>query len=120
LTPSRWAGTATRAGGRRTGRHTATRLSIRRANLRHHWNVTNDTTPQTPLPPDPERYDEYRNVAARKRGLKQPYIAGGDDPNLPQQLERERPYVLLLALMVAAIVALGFVLGIVSAIITGA
>ena len=82
--------------------------------------MTDDTAPQTPLPPDPARYDEYRNVAARKRGLKQPYITGGEDPNLPQQLERERPYVLLLALMVAAIVALGFLLGIVSALITGA
>ncbi|HEY3335526.1 MAG TPA: hypothetical protein VGK16_09870 [Candidatus Limnocylindrales bacterium] len=72
------------------------------------------------LPPDPARYDEYRNVAARKRGLAQPYIAGGEDPELPQQLERERPYLRLLVGMVALIVALGFVLGIVSAIITGA
>ncbi|HEU0244537.1 MAG TPA: hypothetical protein VFQ75_11580 [Candidatus Limnocylindrales bacterium] len=72
------------------------------------------------LPPDPEKYDEYRNVAARKRGLEQPYITGGDDPNLPEELERERPYVWMLVAMVAAIVALGFVLGIASAIITGA
>jgi hypothetical protein len=82
--------------------------------------VTDDTTPEAPLPPDPARYDEYRNVAARKRGLEQPYITGGEDPDLPAELERERPYVLLLVLMVAAIVALGFVLGIVGAIVTGA
>jgi hypothetical protein len=95
-------------------------LRIRRANLRHHGDVTDDTAPQAPLPPDPARYDEYRNVAARKRGLEQPYITGGDDPELPQQLERERPYVLLLVLMIAAIVALGFGLGIVGVLITGA
>ena len=41
------------------------------------------------LPPDPERYDEYRNVAARKRGLPKPYIAGGEDPDLPEP--RSRP-----------------------------
>lgn len=73
----------------------------------------------TTLPPDPEKYDEYRNVAARKRGLPQPYIAGGDDPQLGETLERERPYVRLLVGMVVVIVLLGFVLGIVSALITG-
>ena len=71
------------------------------------------------LPPDPERYDEYRNVAARKRGLPKPYIAGGEDPDLPETLAAERPYVRILLGMVIAIVLLGFVLGIVSAIITG-
>lgn len=109
-----------RATGRRAGRHAGSPASrIRRANLRHDGSVTDDTGPQAPLPPDPEKYDDYRNVAARKRGLEQPYIVGGEDPNLPEQLERERPYVRLLLAMVAAIVALGFVLGIVSAIITG-
>ena len=71
------------------------------------------------LPPDPERYDEYRNVAARKRGLEQPYIDGGDDPNLDATLAKERPYVQLLVGMVAFIVFLGFFLGIVSNLITG-
>jgi hypothetical protein len=71
------------------------------------------------LPPDPERYDEYRNIAARKRGLEQPYIDGGDDPHLDATIEKERPYVRLLVGMVALIVFLGFFLGIVSNVITG-
>ena len=71
------------------------------------------------LPPDPDRYDEYRNVAARKRGLPKPYIAGGDDPDLPATLAAERPYVRILLAMIIVIVLLGFVLGIAGAIITG-
>jgi hypothetical protein len=71
------------------------------------------------LPPDPERYDEYRNVAARKRGLPKPYIAGGEDPDLPATLAAERPYVRILVAMIIAIVLLGFVLGIAGVIITG-
>jgi hypothetical protein len=71
------------------------------------------------LPPDPDRYDEYRNVAARKRGLPKPYIAGGDDPDLPATLAAERPYVRILLGMIIAIVLLGFGLGIAGAIITG-
>jgi hypothetical protein len=83
--------------------------------------VTENATPpaSAPLPPDPDRYDEYRNVAARKRGLPQPYIAGGDDPELDTELRRERPWIRLLIGMVGVIVALGFILGIVSAIVTG-
>ena len=78
------------------------------------------THPDRPsLPADPERYDEYRNVAARKRGLEQPYIDGGDDPELESTIARERPYVRLLIAMVAFIVFLGFFLGIVSNVITG-
>jgi hypothetical protein len=72
-----------------------------------------------PLPPDPERYDEYRNVAARKRGLPKPYIEGGEDPQLEATLAAERPYVRILIAMVVAIVLLGFVLGIAGVIITG-
>jgi hypothetical protein len=71
------------------------------------------------LPPDPERYDEYRNVAARKRGLPKPYIAGGEDPDLPETLAAERPYVRILVAMIVAIILLGFVLGIAGAIVTG-
>ncbi len=70
-------------------------------------------------PPDPERYDEYRNVAARKRGLPKPSIEGGDDPELEATLAAERPYVRILIGMVIAIVLLGFVLGIAGVIITG-
>ena len=76
------------------------------------------TPPDTaPLPPDPARYDEYRNVAARKRGVEGPYIAGGDDPELDETLRRERPYVRILIAMVAVIVATGFVLGFIGAIL---
>jgi hypothetical protein len=71
----------------------------------------------SPLPPDPARYDAYRNVAARKRGLDQPYIAGGDDPELDATLRRERRYVRILVAMVAIIVATGFVLGFIGAIL---
>ena len=72
----------------------------------------------TPLPPDPEKYDEARNVAARRRGLEQPYIAGGEDPELEETLRRERPYVQILIAMVVIIVLAGFVLGFIGAIIT--
>ena len=72
----------------------------------------------TPLPPDPEKYDEARNVAARRRGLEQPYIAGGEDPELEETLRRERPYVQILIAMVVIIVLTGFVLGFIGAIIT--
>jgi hypothetical protein len=70
-----------------------------------------------PLPPDPAQYDAPRNVMARRRGLEQPYIAGGDDPELEETLAKERPYLKLLIAMVAVIVAGGFVLGFVSAIL---
>ncbi len=73
---------------------------------------------RTPLPPDPEKYDEARNVAARRRGLEQPYIAGGEDPELEETLRRERPYVQILIAMVVIIVLAGFVLGFIGAIIT--
>lgn len=70
-----------------------------------------------PLPPDPEKYDEPRNVAARRRGLEAPYIAGGEDPELPATLRRERRDVRLLVVMVVGVVLLGFVLGIIGAVI---
>jgi hypothetical protein len=71
------------------------------------------------LPPDPVQYDSVRNEHARRRGLPQPYIAGGDDPELGETLRRERQYVRLLLAMVAGVVALGFVLGIIGALISG-
>jgi hypothetical protein len=77
-----------------------------------------EPTPSS-LPPDPARYDEYRNVAARRRGLEQPYIAGGDDPRLADTLRTERRYVRVLLAMVAVIVATGFVLGFLGAILSG-
>ncbi len=73
--------------------------------------ATPQTPPQTPLPPDPVQYDAERNVHARKRGLAQPYIAGGTDPEIGDTLRRERRYVRILVAMALGIVALGFVLG---------
>lgn len=70
-----------------------------------------------PLPPDPEAYDSERNVAARARGLSAPYIEGGRDPD-PEAARREERFLgRLLMIMVAAIVAGGFVLGILANII---
>lgn len=69
------------------------------------------------LPPDPVQYDAERNVHARKRGLPQPYIAGGNDPEIGKTLQRERPYVRILVAMAVGIVILGFVLGVLSALL---
>ena len=69
------------------------------------------------LPPDPVQYDSVRNEHARRRGLPQPYIAGGNDPALGDTLRRERRYVRILVWMVVIIVALGFALGIIGALI---
>lgn len=83
---------------------------------RHDGRVTAEPAP-TPLPPDPVQYDAVRNEHARKRGLPGPYIAGGTDPELPKTLARERPYVRLLVAMVIAIVVIGFLLGVIEAIL---
>lgn len=70
-----------------------------------------------PLPPDPDAYDAERNVAARARGLSAPYIEGGRDPD-PEAARREERFLgRLLLIMVAAIVAGGFVLGILANVI---
>jgi len=69
------------------------------------------------LPPNPDKYDAARNVAARNRGLDAPYIAGGEDPEIAETLRKERRYVRLLVGMAIAIVLLGFVLGIIGAIV---
>jgi hypothetical protein len=75
------------------------------------------TEPTSALPPDPAKYDAPRNVMARRRGLEQPYITGGDDPDLEATLAAERPYVRILVWMVAVIVIGGFVLGFIGAIL---
>ena len=69
------------------------------------------------LPPDPAKYDEPRSVMARRKGLEQPYIAGGEDPDLDATLAEERPYLRILVAMVAVIVIGGFVLGFIGAIL---
>ena len=77
------------------------------------------TAERPQLPANPVAYDSVRNEHARNRGLPQAYIAGGDDPELGETLHRERQYVRLLIAMVAVVVALGFVLGIIGALISG-
>lgn len=68
----------------------------------------------TAPPPDPAEYDTERNAAARARGLKAPYIAGGRDPDPASGRREERFYLRLLVVMVVVIVMAGFVLGIIT------
>lgn len=75
------------------------------------------TPPRADLPPDPEAYDSERNAHARARGLAAPYIAGGRDPDPDAGRHEERFYGRLLLIMVAVIVASGFLLGILANII---
>jgi hypothetical protein len=82
-----------------------------------HLRQNGRVTTVTPLPPDPDAYDAVRNEHARKRGLPQPYIAGGDDPALNETLKSERRFVRLLVGMTIVIVAGGFVLGIAAALL---
>lgn len=72
------------------------------------------------LPPDPVQYDAVRNEHARRRGLQQPYIAGGADPDLPATLQRERRYMRLLIAMIVLIIVVGFGLGIIEALLVTA
>ncbi|MDF2734628.1 MAG: hypothetical protein K0S97_1251 [Chloroflexota bacterium] len=69
------------------------------------------------LPPDPAAYDSPRAVRARQKGLQAPYIAGGTDPDPAAGLAEERHYTRLLLGMAIAIVASGFVIGTVIALI---
>lgn len=71
-----------------------------------------DDIPPQRLPADPAAYDSERNEHARKRGLAAPYIAGGRDPDPEAGRREERRMLRWLILMVVAIVASGFVLGI--------
>lgn len=75
-----------------------------------------DSPAGTP-PPDPELFDTPRAVIARAKGLEAPYIAGGDDPDIGPALADERRYGRLLVAMVIAIVAAGFVIGTIVALI---
>jgi hypothetical protein len=61
--------------------------------------------------------EDERAASARARGLSAPYIAGGRDPEPDEGLREERFYGRLLILMVAVIVAAGFILGIVANVI---
>lgn len=61
-----------------------------------------------------------RAAHARARGLEAPLIVGGRDPEPDAALREDRTYGRLLLIMVGAIVAAGFVLGILANLITGA
>ena len=66
---------------------------------------------RAPLPPDPVEYDSPRAQRARAKGLEAPYIAGGDDPEPTAARAEERRYGRLLVVMVVGIVAAGFIIG---------
>ena len=66
----------------------------------------------TRLPPDPAEYDSPRAQIARAKGLEQPYIVGGDDPDPGPGLEEERRYGKLLIAMVVALMFGGFIIGV--------
>ncbi len=74
--------------------------------------MTDPSGPTDPLPPRPDLYDSPRSELARARGLDQPYIVGGEDPDPQHALEVDRKYGRLLLSMVIAIVLAGFVIGI--------
>ena len=78
--------------------------------------VPSTTTPAS-VPPDPVAYDSERNAAARRRGLATPYIPGGRDPDQATANREERRYLRILVVMVIVIVAAGFVLGFVAALV---
>ena len=71
------------------------------------------------LPPNPAEYDSPRAQTARAKGLEQPYIAGGLDPDPEQGLEEDRHYGKLLVAMVAALMFGGFIIGVALTIATG-
>lgn len=80
-----------------------------------------ETDPAPPaastLPPDPVAYDSPRAVRARQKGLQAPYIAGGEDPDPAAGLAEERRYVRLLVAMAVVIIASGFIIGTVIALV---
>ncbi len=69
------------------------------------------------LPPDPAAYDSPRAVRAREKGLQAPYIAGGDDPDPAAGRAEERRYGRLLVAFAVTIVASGFIVGTIVALI---
>lgn len=76
--------------------------------------------PDEPLPPDRVAYDSERNQHARKRGLAAPYIAGGLDPEPDAGKAEERRYLRWLIAMITVLILSGFVVGILSKLISGA
>jgi hypothetical protein len=84
----------------------------------HDGQVTEPASEQArELPPDPAAYDSPRAERARAKGLKAPYITGGDDPDLASARAEERRLWRILVAMVLVIVLAGFVIGILVALI---
>ncbi len=83
----------------------------------HHDRVTDPSRPASELPPDPAAYDSPRAARARQKGLPAPYIAGGHDPDPALGWAEERRLGRLLVTMVIVIVASGFVIGIITALL---
>jgi hypothetical protein len=84
----------------------------------HHGGVTASPQPAPDeLPPDPDAYDSPRAERARAKGLKAPYITGGDDPGITEAQAEERRLGRILLAMVLVIVSAGFVIGIVVALL---
>lgn len=73
--------------------------------------------PPADLPPDPAAYDSPRSVRAREKGLRTPYIPGGTDPDPEAGRAQDRRYGTWLLIMVVAIVASGFIVGILTALL---
>jgi hypothetical protein len=67
-----------------------------------------------PPPVDP---DDPRHAIARAKGLEQPVISGGEDPDPGTALAADRHYGKLLVAMVLVIVASGFIIGIALALV---
>ena len=84
----------------------------------HDWDVTERPNQNHDGPsPDPAAYDTPRAERARAKGLKAPYISGGDDPDLRSAQAEERRLWRLLLAMVIVIVSAGFIIGIVVALV---
>lgn len=96
--------------------------------LGHDDAVNDDTAPAASAPaaadpqgpaapvagaPIPSQAYTARAEIAREKGLPGLYITGGDDPDIQQTVDRERPFVRLLVAMVIAIVLGGFILGLI-------
>jgi hypothetical protein len=74
--------------------------------------VTDPQHPPRPPGPDPTAYDAPRNEIARAKGLEGSVITGGGAPDLSAARAEERRLGRILIGMVVAIVASGFVIGI--------
>jgi hypothetical protein len=71
-----------------------------------------DPFPPRPPSPDPTAYDAPRNEIARAKGLEGAVITGGGDPDLAAARATDRRLTRWLVGMVVAIVAAGFIIGI--------